>query len=220
VENGLIFQADSRQPRLGLGRRGFGLVAAAWLAACTPQAPRLVLSGDDQVAISQISAYLNGLQHFTAQFTQAGPDGFGTGTVWLSRPGQLRVEYVRPSPKLMLANHGRLLLVDETTHATTSLRLSRTPLDILLAQPVVLSGPVTITGLQRVEGGLQLSLVKADAPAQGTLTLRFTADPLALQGVTVLDRNGQTTAFNLTGLDTKAAIDPAIFEYHATPPNG
>ena len=178
-----------------------------------------MLSGDDQVAIGQISAYLNSLQRFSARFTQAGPDGFSEGNVWMARPGQLRVEYMRPRPKLMLANHGRLLLVDRTTQATTSLRLSRTPLDILLAPQVTLTGAVTITALQRLSGGLQLSLVKTDAPGQGTLTLRFTADPLALDGVTVVDRNGQTTAFNLTDMNRDAPIDPALFDYKA-PVNG
>jgi outer membrane lipoprotein-sorting protein len=209
-----------RRPGLNLTRRGLAALAVAGLAACVQTPPALVLSGDDQAAIGQITTYLNGLQRFTAQFTQAGPDGYSTGTVWMQRPGQLRVDYVRPQPKLMLANHGRLLLVDLSTQATTSLRLSRTPLDILLAPSIVLSGPVTITALQRVDGGLQLSLIKTDAAAQGTLTLRFTAAPLALQGVTVVDRTGQTTAFNLSNLDTASPIDPARFDYKPTVPNG
>ncbi len=206
--------------RVHLTRRGFAALAVGCLAACVATPPPLVLSGDDQVAIGQIAAYLNGLQRFTAQFTQAGPDGYSAGNVWMARPGQLRVDYLRPQPKLMLANRGRLLLVDLTTQATTSLRLSRTPLDILLAPSIVLTGAVTITALQRVAGGLQLSLVKTDAPGQGTLTLRFTAAPLALEGVSVVDRNGQTTAFNLTGLDPAAPIDPSRFEYKPGPSNG
>jgi outer membrane lipoprotein-sorting protein len=203
-----------------LTRRGLAALLLSAVAACTPMPAPLVLSGDGQVAIGQIAAYLNGLQHFTAQFTQAGPDGYSAGDVWMSRPGQLRVDYLRPQPKLMLASHGRLLLVNLTTQATTSLRLSRTPLDILLAPSIVLSGPVTITALQREAGGLQLSLVKTDAPGQGTLILRFGAAPLALQGVTVVDRNGQTTAFNLTNLDTKSPVDPSRFEYKPGSPNG
>jgi outer membrane lipoprotein-sorting protein len=215
-----VFQMD-KPGRCGaeLTRRGFAVLVVAALAACATTPPPLVLSSDDQVAIAQITAYLNGLQRFTAMFTQAGPDGYSQGNVWMARPGQLRVDYVRPAPKLMLANHGRLLLVDLTTQATTSLRLSRTPLDILLAPSIVLSGAVTITALRRDAGGLQLSLVKTDSPGQGTLILRFDAAPLALAGVTVVDRNGQTTAFNLSGLDTTAPIDPARFDYHPAPPH-
>lgn len=204
----------------GLTRRTFAWVALAALAACTPAPAPLALSGNDQVAIGQISDYLNGLQRFTARFSQSGPDGYSEGYVWMARPGQLRVEYVRPAPKLMLANHGRLFLVDRTTGATTSLRLSRTPLDMLLAQTIVLSGAVTITSLQRLAGGLQVSLVKTDAPGQGTLILRFAANPLALEGVTVVDRNGQTTAFNLTAMNRDAPIDPSRFEYKPPAPNG
>jgi outer membrane lipoprotein-sorting protein len=114
----------------------------------------------------------------------------------------------------MIANHGRLLLADLTTGGTSSLPVSRTPLDILLAPAIELTDTVTITALHRQPAGLQLSLVKTAAPGQGTLTLRFTADPLALAGVTILDRNGQTTAFDLTDLKRDVAIDPDHFVYH------
>jgi outer membrane lipoprotein-sorting protein len=207
--------SQTRMPRLG--RRGLALLALAALAACSVAPPPLVLSGDDRVAVAQITDYLNGLQHFTAKFSQAGPDGYSEGYVWLQRPGKLRVEYLRPSPKLMLANHGRLLLVDRITQATTSLRLSRTPLDILLAPHITLSGAVTITALQRIDGGLQLNLVKTDAPGQGTLILRFTANPLALEGLTVI-RDGQTTAFNLSDLNRDTLIDAARFEFNTPAP--
>jgi len=214
----LSFQDDGSEPPVaGLTRRGLSFLALAALAACSVAPPPLVLSGDDRTAVAQIAAYLNGLQHFTAKFSQAGPDGYSEGYVWLQRPGKLRVEYVRPAPKLMLANHGRLLLVDRTTQATTSLRLSRTPLDILLAPQIMLSGAVTVTALERLSGGLKLSLVKTDAPGQGTLILRFTADPLALAGLTVI-RDGQTTAFNLTDLNRDTLIDAARFEFNTPAP--
>jgi outer membrane lipoprotein-sorting protein len=212
------FQCDTSEPRaLGWTRRGLALLVLAALTACSVAPPPLVLSGDDRVAVTQITDYLNGLQHFTAKFSQAGPDGYSEGYVWLQRPGKLRVEYVRPAPKLMLANHGRLLLVDRTTQATTSLRLSRTPLDILLAPQITLSGTVTITALQRQASGLQLSLIKTDAPGQGTLILRFTADPLALEGLTVV-RDGQTTAFNLSDMNRDTLIDAARFEFNTPAP--
>ena len=91
---------------------------------------------------------------------------------------------------------------------------------MLLAQQVVLTGPVKIVSLTRADGGLQLGLQKADAPGQGTLVLRFAADPLALDGVTVIDRTGRTTALQLTDMVREAPIDPARFEYQAAAPNG
>ena len=207
---------NAYKPARGWTRRGAAGLLVAGLAACAVTPPAMIMSNDDRIAIGQISGYMNNLQSFQAQFTQAGPDGVSTGTVWMARPGRLCVLYIQPSPKIMIANHGRLKLVDQRTGAATSLPLSRTPLDILLAPSITLSGEVTITALQRLPGALQLSLVKTAAPGQGTLTLRFGADPLALQGVTILDRNGQTTQFDLHDLQPGVTIAPARFEY--TPP--
>jgi outer membrane lipoprotein-sorting protein len=190
------------------------LSVAAALAACAVTPPAAVLSADDRIAIQQITAYLNNLHSFTARFAQEGPDGISQGQVWLQRPGQLCVAYERPRPKLMIANHGRLLLADQTTGATTSLPVSRTPLDIMLAPTIELTNSITITRIQRLPDAIQLSLVKTASPGQGTLTLRFSANPLALAGVTILDRNGQTTAFDLADLRPGVPIDPAHFVYH------
>jgi outer membrane lipoprotein-sorting protein len=197
-----------------LGRRQWlALVAAAAVPGCATLPPQATLNADDRVAIAQITQYLNALHSFKADFAQTGPDGVSQGTVWMQRPGQLCVLYERPRRKIMLANQGRLRLADLTTGATTSLPLARTPLDILLAPVVQLTDSITITGIVRQPGALQLSLVKTASPGQGTLTLRFSAAPLALTGVTIVDRNGQTTAFDLSDMQRDVQIDPARFSY-------
>ncbi len=175
-------------------------VASGLLAACAINATPAVLSADDRTAVSQISSYLNGLQRFQADFTQIGPDGEAKGVVWLDRPGRLRVEYYRPGPRTMLANRGRLLIADHLTGATTTLPVARTPLDILLAASIPFSGPVAVTALERRPGEMRLSLVKSDAPGQGTLTLRFSDSPLALVGITIRDRFNQVTTLALFNL--------------------
>lgn len=199
-------------------RRGaLALIGAAALAACAVLPPPAVLSGDDRSAVGQITAYLNGLQSFRADFTQIGPAGASMGEVALARPGRLSVRYTAPRPSLIIANHGRVLAVDLTSRATTSVRLSRTPLDILLAPVIALDGAVRITALRRDAGGLQLSLVKTAAPGQGTLTLRFAAAPLALTGVTIQDQEGRVTALDLRHLVPNVPLDPALFDYHPPP---
>lgn len=188
---------------------------AAALAGCAMTPAPAVLSGDDQTAIAQITEYLNGLHSFRARFVQAGPEGMSAGSVVLARPGRLAVHYEGARPRLIVANHGRVLAVDLTTHATSGMRLSRTPLDILLAPEITLSGGVTITRLTREGGGLQVALVKTAAPGQGVLTLRFSADPLELQGVTLVDGSGRVTALDLQGLQVNVPVADGEFEYVA-----
>lgn len=182
------------------------------LAACMPK-PATTLSEADQATLAQVQTYLNDLRQFHAQFTQTGDDGAAFGLIWLQRPGRLRVQYVTPRPRLMLANHGRFLVSDGATGAITTMPVANTPLDILLADQIELSGPVTVSQLLQQPGSVQLGLIKTGSPGQGRLTLRFTTAPLALTGVVVQDAAGHTNTLALSGLQPGGTFDPAIFHY-------
>jgi outer membrane lipoprotein-sorting protein len=186
---------------------------SAGLAACAvTTAP--VFSGDDRQAVMQVETYLKALVRFQAQFTSTGTDGDGEGFVWMERPGRLRVEFVRPRPRLLLARNGHLLLADHLTGGTQTMPVSRTPLDILLAPTIALSGAVSVTSIQRRPGVLQLSLIRTGAPQQGQLTLRFSENPLTLTGVLVQDQSGRTTDLTLSHMVRDQPIDPSHFDYH------
>ena len=194
--------AGLRPPRRGSVRarswRCLGVfVLLAGLAACARTPQPAVLSANGQVALAQVSAYLNNLQKFRADFTQTGAKGLEKGVVWLYRPGRLRVEYTYPGSETILANRGELLIVNPATGATTTMPVSKTPLDILLRANIPLTGPVTVTSLRRQPGLLSVTLVKTDAPGQGTLTLTFGANPLTLRGLTIEDRTGRVTSLAL-----------------------
>ena len=207
--------------RCRIALRAMGaVVLAAGLAACATAPP--LQTASDQQAIVQVQTYLDGLQHFKAHFTQTGTDGVADGYVWLDRPGRLRVAYVRPAPKLILANHGRLLLVDQLTGATSNMPVSRTPLDILLSPQVQLVGAkLAVTSVAAQPGALQIGVVKAAAPTQGRLTLHFTLDPVRLVGVVVQDSTGRTNTLALTDLERSAGFSPDLFQYVpvASPPS-
>ena len=126
-----------------------------------------------------------------------------------------------PHPRLLLANHGRMLLADLVTGATSNLPVSRTPLDMLLGDKIELAGPVTVTSVQRQPGAFQVGLIKTSAPGQGRLTLQFTTAPLALTGVVVQDASGHTNTLQLFGLYRDSTLDPSLFRYHPAPaPSG
>jgi outer membrane lipoprotein-sorting protein len=208
-----------RKALCGSGSRLLGFVFAIALAGCAISTP--ATNPVQSAAIEQAETYFNGLQRFTARFTQTGSDGLANGYVWVDRPGRLRVEYVRPSPRLILANHGRLLIADHLTGATRNMPVSRTPLDILLAKKVAFSGDVTVTSLQQQDNGVQVTLAKSAAPSEGHLTLQFSKRPLALVGVVIQDSSGSTNTLALTDLQTAAHFDDDIFHYNPdpTPPN-
>ena len=202
-----------------LHRRTVFLSAAALLPhGLTARAdPGFVPSPRDKTDIARVEAYLNGLRSLKARFTQVAPDGgISDGTVWLARPGRMRFQYNPPSPILLVASHGVVVFHDSSLDQTTEVQLSRTPLGILLADRVDLTGSVTVTAIERVPGQLQITLVRSASPSDGSLTLIFADSPLLLRQWTVVDAQRKETHVTLYDGQTGGSFDPALFE----PPAG
>jgi len=182
-----------------------------------------VLSDADQATLVQVSAYLNSLRTLQARFLQIGPDGATTrGNVWLDRPGRMRFQYDPPSPLLLVAGHGVVIFHDSQLDQTTTIALTQTPLGLLLADTVTLSGPgsgdITVTDFQRPPGQIQITLVRTKTPGDGSLTLSLNAAPLALTGWSVVDAQGRETRLLMSNIRLGGSFDPALFTF--TDPDG
>jgi len=181
-------------------------------------APAATLSAQDQVDIARIETYLNGLKALKARFMQvAGDGGISQGTAWLQRPGRMRFQYDPPAPFLLIAAHGQLIFNDSSLQQTSNIPLSRTPLGILLAENVKLSGAVTVTGIQRLPGQIQVTLVRTASPGDGSLTLIFADPPMTLRQWTVVDAQRRETHVTLYDAQTGRNFDPQLFEQIVTP---
>ena len=133
--------------------------------------PRFQPTPQDQADLTRIEAYLDSLKTLKAHFLQVAPNGaISQGTVWLDRPGRMRFQYDPPSPLLLVAGHGLVVFYDKSLNQTTNIPMGQTPLGILLADHVRLSGDVTVTGMQHLPGQIQVSLVRTASPGDGTLT--------------------------------------------------
>jgi len=197
------------------------LSAAALLPLSLPAraAPGVALSAQDQADIGRIEGNLNGLTTLKAHFMQvAGDGGISQGTAWLERPGRMRFQYDPPAPFLLIAAHGVLTFHDSALQQTTNIGLGRTPLGILLAEHVDLSGRgVTVTAIQRLPGQIQLTLVRADSPGDGSLTLIFADPPLTLRQWTVVDAQRRETHVTLYNVQLGGSFDPQLFEQISPP---
>jgi outer membrane lipoprotein-sorting protein len=181
--------------------RGQGTAAPAWQP-----------TAQDHADLARIEAYLNNLRTLKAHFLQVAPDGgLSQGTAWLERPGRMRFEYDPPAPFLLVAAYGLLVFRDTKLDQTSNVPLSKTPLGILLADKVNLSGDVTVTGLTRQPGQLQVSLVRTASPSDGTLTLIFADPPLALRQWTVLDAQRKETRVTLYNIELGGTFDQELF---------
>jgi outer membrane lipoprotein-sorting protein len=131
--------------------------------------------------------------------------------VWLDRPGRLRIAYDGPQPKTLVAANGRVIVYDASSGGSTTMPVSRTPLGILLAPQITLTGPVAVTSSKTDQGVTQLTLIRTSAPGDGYLTLYFAQSPLTLIGVLVVDAYQRPMMIHLERLDLNPAVTPTLF---------
>jgi outer membrane lipoprotein-sorting protein len=183
-------------------------VAHAQLAASPPRSAR------DLSDIARIEAYLNGIHTLKARFLQV--DGNGNsigGDVWMQRPGRVRFEYDPPDRMLLVAGHGLLVYYDPAVRQTSNLFLANTPLGLLLEDNLRLSGAVTVTGLARAKGQIQVTLVRTATPRDGTITLIFATDPLTLRSWVIRDAQGRQTQVSLYNVVYGGTFPQSLFTF-------
>ncbi len=180
--------------------------------------PAFQPTAQDRADLTRIETYLNGLTALKARFLQVAPDGgVSEGDAWLARPGRMRFQYSPPAPFLLVASHGELVFQDSSIRQTSRVPLSRTPLGMLLATKVSLSGDVTVTDIKRLPGEIDVSLVRTAEPGEGTLTLVFADVPLTLRQWTVLDAQRKETKVTLFNAQLGGSFDAKLFEPSAMP---
>lgn len=190
------------------------LLAAPFLLAAAP-APAA-----DAAELARIAAYLNGIHTLKAHFLQVAPDGrLSEGTAWVDRPGRMRFAYAPPTPYLLVAGDGLVIFHDRQLDQTSTVPLDRTPLGILLAPKIRFSGSVKVTAIRRLPGEIAVTLIRAAAPEQGSLTLVLSTDPLTLRQWSVLDPQHQRTTVSLTNIETGGRFPAALFSV-AVPQQG
>jgi len=143
------------------------------------------------------------------------PDGrTAEGVAWVERPGRMRFQYDPPSPLLLVAGYGLFIFHDSQLQQTTNLPLSATPLGLLLRDNLRLSGDVTVTGIERLPGQIQVTLVRTASPADGSLTLVFADNPLALRQWSVVDAQRQETRVSLFNVELGGSFDSKLFVFN------
>lgn len=189
------------------------LPALARAAQAAP--PAAALSARDRADLARIESYLNGVRTLKARFLQVAPSGnVSEGVAWMERPGRMRFEYDPPTPLLLVAGHGLFFFHDSQLNQTTNLPLSSTPLGLLLRDDLHLSGDVTVTGVERLPGQIQVTMVRTPSPDDGSLTLVFADEPLALQQWVVVDAQRQETRVRLFQVELGGSFDPKLFVFN------
>jgi outer membrane lipoprotein-sorting protein len=172
---------------------------------------------DRQTAeLARVESYLNGIRTMRARFLQVADNGANAeGTVLISRPGLMRIEYDPPAPHLIVATGTFLIYHEKKLNQTSYIPLSSSLAGFLVREQIRLSGDVVVTGFEQDRGVLRVTLVKADEPEAGRLTLVFSDGPLQLRQWTVTDAQGTVTRISLINPEFGVPIDKKNFVFEA-----
>ncbi len=200
-----------------MGRLALALLLAftTWAAAGAAEPRKLPLTERDKGDIERAETYLNGITTLKARFLQISPNGTSVeGDAYLSRPGKLRMQYDPPSPLLVVADGTFLIVHDRQLGEPSYLPLDSTPAGILVRANVKLNdGDVAVSRVTRLPGVVRISMVQADDPAAGEITLVFSDAPFTLRQWQVKDTQNQVTTVSLFEAQNGLTLDPKLFQF-------
>jgi outer membrane lipoprotein-sorting protein len=200
--------------------RRFALALLAALAAAPAAAAErapAALGPEDRATVARVERALNGVRTLKSRFLQVTSNG-GTaeGELWLARPGHMLIDYAPPTPLKLVVNETWVIQVDTKLGALTYIPIGRTPAGLLIRDRVTLDGEVSVTAIQRASGVVRVTMVRKGAEDEGTLTMVFAEEGMALRQWSVLDAQGVETRITLLDPQVNVALDPKLFDFDAS----
>ncbi|HEY1720108.1 MAG TPA: outer membrane lipoprotein carrier protein LolA [Magnetospirillaceae bacterium] len=193
------------------------LFACVALVAATMAAPAFAaLSDSDQSIVKQANDYLDQVHTLKAHFVQNAADGSQSeGTIYLDRPGKLRLDYDPPSPIQVITKDNTLVYYDKSLQQVSYVDIDQTLAGVLVQPHVDLNGKdLQVTGVVHQPDTDRVTVVKRGDPSQGKITLVFTEKPFQLRQWQVVDAQGQPTQVTLYDAQTGLSLDNELFVFH------
>ncbi len=191
------------------------LVAAAPVLVAFGLAPmraRAALTAADRADLKRVQDYLNGIHTLRSRFEQiAGNGGIATGTIYISRPGHMRVEYDPPVSILLVATGGRIWYYDKNLEQVSFFDLKDTPAWFLLQDNVTFGGDLTVDDLQHASDVVRVTVTETKNPDLGKATLILSDNPLELRKWHLLDAQQKTVTVTLDNPQYGLPLNPQLF---------
>ena len=176
------------------------------------QTEPLALSAADRADLARAEDYLNGIGTLKSRFLQASSGGaYAEGTLALSRPGKMRLEYDPPVQMLIVADGTWLIYKDLELDQISYLPLNSTPAGIIVREKMSFTGDdLRVTGIERGPGVLSITVIGKESD-DGSMTLVFADRPMALKKWIVIDPQGVKTSVSLLSSRFGMALNPRLF---------
>jgi outer membrane lipoprotein-sorting protein len=177
-----------------------------------PRSAAAALSDQDMADLARIEQYMDSIITLQARFQQQeGGSGPTKGTIYLRKPGRLRVEY-DTLPIRVVADGTLISYYDMELDQLSQLPLQQSTAWFLVRHPIDLSDGITVSQIDRSPGGLQIHMFQTDEPEAGSVSLIFYENPLTLAQWTVTDAQNRQVRVGLTDVQTGIDIPNEKFQ--------
>lgn len=192
-------------------RELFAAISGLGALAVAPGLAR-ALTPADTADLQRVQTYMNNIHTLQSRFEQISNDGgVATGTIYLSRPGKMRVEYDPPVPILLVATDNRIWYYDKKLEQVSFFDLKDTPAWFLLQDNVTFGGDITVENLQRDPGALRVTVTEAKNPSLGRATLVLSDKPLELRKWQIVDAQQKAVTVTLDDPHYGVSLNPSLF---------
>ncbi len=195
---------------------GLAAICCATSGAIAQKAGKHSTATDPLLASAE--SFINSIRTLKASFVQAATNGvFAKGTIYIERPGNLRIEYEKPATLQVYADGIWLIYVDEELKEVSQLPLSATPASFLVRDNFRFSDGLTVLKIEKRNRTLRIKLARKGEEDSGTLTLILSEQANAFRGWTVTDTQGVRTTVSLLSPIINQPISKKVFVF--TPPD-
>ena len=149
----------------------------------------------EKISLSNLSSYLESIKKVSGSFTQINSDKtVSTGTIFLFRPGRMRMEYKTPDNSLVIVGGSQIAVFDSKSNTDPRVfPLRKTPLNILLRKKINLKTSDIVIRHEEVENSTIVLLQDPKLSSYGSLKLVFVDHPVTLRQWVITNEMGDQT---------------------------
>lgn len=165
--------------------------------------------------IARLEAYLSNISTLKAKFNQVAPNGdVSSGTFSLKRPGKMRWDYDPPIPLLLVSDGKTITYYDSDLGQVNYMSVDDTLASFLARKDILLNSPaIELKEFSAKDSAIRVTIVERAKPTEGSLTLEFSDNPLALRFMGVTDASGNVTQVQLQNAQFGAQLADSFFVF-------
>lgn len=172
----------------------------------------------NRAILTRVEKAYNALKTLEAQFAQYNSkmtEDLQTGTLYLKKPGKMRLVYEKGSPLAFYAFDGFLVYHDKAAEEVNYFELDQTPVAFILSENLSFDDPAfVVTDVQDVLDEYFVSVHKKGAKELGVLTLVFDKETGRLKQWDILDMQGVQSTVSLFDIKENIPVDNQMFLFH------